>query len=247
MGGIKGILFDLYGTLYDVHSVVERCEELFPGRGGEISALWRQKQLEYMWLRGLMERYRPFERLAQDALAYTCSRLGLSLSATARATLCEAYLTLDPFPETAPALLALRSIGVPLGILSNGSAHGIDRVVRHSGFRQHFEHLVSTERAQVFKPQPAAYELGEQAFGVTRDSILFVSANALDAAGARSFGYAVAWVNRSCSPFEELEGRPDVEVTSLGAVAEWVREHHAPRHGASQTAAPDRHSIPPGR
>mgnify|MGYP001557258156 CR=1 FL=1 len=224
MTKISGVLFDLYGTLFDVHSVVERCDQLFPGRGIEISALWRQKQLEYMWARGLMRRYCPFEKLTEDALGYTCNRLDLALNERDSADLCDAYSGLDPFPDTAATLEMLRSIGAPVGVLSNGSAQSIRRVVHHSALQTYFSHLISTEPVRAYKPQAAAYELGEQALGASRETILFVSSNGLDAAGAKNFGYTVAWINRSGSPFEELEVRPDVEVRSLAALSGWLRE-----------------------
>lgn len=230
MTKIKGVLFDLYGTLFDVHSVVERCDELFPGHGIEISALWRQKQLEYMWARGLMRRYCPFEKLTEDALSYTCNRLELALSERDRVDLCDAYSMLEPFPDTVAALEALRSIGAPAGILSNGSADCIRRVVHHADLQRHFSHLISTEPVRAYKPQAAAYDLGEQALGASRETILFVSSNGLDAAGARNFGYTVAWINRASSPFEELEVRPDIEVASLTALSGWLCEDHSPNY-----------------
>lgn len=224
MKAIQGVLFDLYGTLYDVHSVAGRCSEFFPGRGMEISTLWRQKQLEYTWLRSLMGQYLSFEQATEDALVYTCKRLGLSLDVGRQAILCDAYLQLSPYPETPGALAALQSMDLPLAILSNGSVNSIHSVVTHSGLRDRFAHLISVENVEVFKPHRSVYELGEQTFGVPRDQILFVSSNAWDASGASHFGYSVAWVNRTGNTFEELGARPDIEVTGLDALPQWVRE-----------------------
>src|ERR1700753_4199649 len=150
MTNIKGVLFDLYGTLFDVHSVLQRCDEFFPGRGIEMRTRWRRKQLEYMWARGLMKWYCPFEKLTEDALAYTCNRLALAISERSRAALCNAYSMLHPFPDTAAALSALQCIGVPVGILSNGSEESIRRVVHHADLQKHFSHLISTESIQAY-------------------------------------------------------------------------------------------------
>lgn len=215
MRNIKGVVFDLYGTLYDVHSVAEQCEALVPGRGAEISALWRQKQLEYTWLRSLMNRYRPFEAITEDALLHVCKRLSLPLVDSQRAELCDAYLQLKPFSETAPTLLQLNALGLPIAILSNGSVHSISEVVQHSGLEAHFTHLISVERVQVFKPHGSAYELGVDVLGARREELLFVSSNAWDASGAKDFGYNVAWVNRGGTAFDELGVRPDFEISSL--------------------------------
>jgi 2-haloacid dehalogenase len=154
MKAIKGIIFDLYGTLYDVHSVARHCSEHFPGRGLEISMIWRQKQLEYTWLRSLMGHYLPFEEATDDALRYTCSHLKLMLTNDVRTTLCNEYLKIQPYPEVPAALAELQAMDLPLAILSNGSVRSIHSVVSHSGLEGHFAHLISVEHVKVFKPHP---------------------------------------------------------------------------------------------
>ncbi|TXI83909.1 MULTISPECIES: haloacid dehalogenase type II [unclassified Cupriavidus] len=223
MSKIKGVVFDLYGTLYDVYSVAQACDACFPGRGAEVSQLWRLKQLEYAWLRSLMNQYRPFEDITEDALVYVCHRLALPLSDAQRAMLCDAYLKLQPFPETASTLGALQALGVPLAILSNGSSRSIASVVQHSGLEQHFAHLISIEQVRLYKPHTRAYELGEQYLGAARHELLFVSSNPWDASGARHFGYQVAWVNRTGTAFDELGVRPDREIASLAGLLDAVR------------------------
>ncbi|MFM0340560.1 haloacid dehalogenase type II [Paraburkholderia fungorum] len=220
MDPIKAIAFDLYGTLFDVHSVVDRCDEQFPGRGREISALWRQKQLEYTWLRSLMNRYVTFEQATEDALRYTCRHLGLDLSASACGALCEAYLRLQPFAEASEALRELRRRGLKLAVLSNGSPHTIGAVVGNAGLRAEFDHLLSVDPVRVYKPDDRAYALAEQAFGLNRSSILFVSSNAWDATGARYFGFPTCWINRDGKVFEEMGQAPDWQ---LGGLDELVR------------------------
>ncbi|WP_213959508.1 haloacid dehalogenase type II [Variovorax sp. dw_954] len=209
MKHIEGIVFDLYGTLFDVHSVAARCEELYAGRGSEISMLWRQKQLEYTWLRSLMGQFVDFEKCTEDALVFTCAQLGLQLGAGQRRMLCDEYLRLQPFTEVPVALQALNALGVPLAILSNGSRHSIDAVVRNAGLQDAFAHLLSVDEVQVFKPDMRVYSLAERKLGVARADILFVSSNAWDVTGARCFGFETAWIDRRGGTFDEMGQRPD--------------------------------------
>lgn len=215
MDYIKAIAFDLYGTLFDVHSVASRCDEQFPGRGQEISNVWRQKQLEYTWLRSLMNRYIPFEHVTEEALCYACRHLGLSLDGESSQSLSDAYLHLHPFAEVPDALRELRRRGLKLAILSNGSPHSIGAVVGNAGLRNSFDHLLSVDPVRVYKPDNRAYELAEQAFGLGRREILFVSSNAWDATGARYFGFPTAWINRGGKVFDEMGQKPDWEVNGL--------------------------------
>jgi len=196
MKTIKGVVFDLYGTLYDVHSVSGLCSEYFPGRGLEISMIWRQKQLEYTWLRSLMDSYVSFE------------------DATRRA-LCNEYLNLKPYPEVPAMLEKLQSSGLPLAILSNGSIRSIAEVVSNSGLEHRFDHQISVESVRTFKPHTLVYELAENILKLHRSEIMFVSSNAWDAAGARHFGYPVSWINRSGNTFDELGETPNYIIDSL--------------------------------
>lgn len=220
MSKIQSVVFDLYGTLFDVHTVAAKCDELFPGRGREVSVMWRQKQLEYTWLRSLMNRYVTFEEATEDALKYTCRTLGLSLDGQKADVLCEAYLHLRPYPEVAKVLDALRARGLGTAILSNGSPYTIDAVTRHAGLHAKFDHLLSVDAVHVYKPHPSVYELAEAAFKLRRESILFVSSNAWDATGARHFGFPTCWVNRAGQPFEEMGQTPNIQVPDLGGLIE---------------------------
>lgn len=212
----QAVVFDLYGTLYDVHSVSRRCDAACPGRGMEISVLWRQKQLEYTWLRSLMGQYIPFEEVTRDALVHACRQLGLAPDPQTLDALSEAYLDLAPHPEAPGALQTLRDMGLPLAILSNGSSYSIGRVVSGSGLKPYFSHILSVEAARVFKPHPAVYTLACQALQLPAGRILFVSSNAWDAAGARHFGFQVCWADRQGSgTFDELGAAPDAIVARL--------------------------------
>ncbi|TCK35235.1 2-haloacid dehalogenase [Paraburkholderia sp. BL8N3] len=223
MKQIKGIVFDLYGTLYDVHSVAELCSQHAPGRGLEISLLWRQKQLEYTWLRSLMGQYISFEQGTGDALVYVSNHLKLDLSARTRAELCDEYLKLKPYPEVPAALETLQALGLPLAILSNGSAHSIHSVVGNSGLEHRFAHLISVDAVRIFKPHTTVYELAEKHLGLHRSEIMFVSSNAWDASGAHHFGFQVSWINRSSNTFEELGARPDHVLSGLDESPDIVR------------------------
>ncbi|MDQ7981679.1 haloacid dehalogenase type II [Paraburkholderia sp. SARCC-3016] len=223
MKAVKAVVFDLYGTLYDVHSVAGRCGERFPGRGLEISLLWRQKQLEYTWLRTLMGQYIPFEEATEHALDYVAAHLKLNLSSEAHAELCNEYLRLRPYPEADAALTALRARGLPLAILSNGSVFSIHSVVEHSRLEHQFDYLISVETVKLFKPHTSVYELAEKTLGFARDEILFVSSNSWDASGARHFGYQVCWVNRLGSTFDRLGQTPHYTVASLDDLPERIQ------------------------
>jgi 2-haloacid dehalogenase len=203
---IQAVVFDAYGTLFDVHSVVTQCDELFPGRGKELSHLWRSKQLEYTWLRSLMGRYEDFESITRAALLYSCRALGLPLSETGRAMLMQQYLHLDTYPEVASAL---QSLGAwKLAILSNGSPGMLRAVVSNAGLKSAFLAVLSVDELRIFKPHPSVYQLVVDKLGVTRQRIAFISSNYWDVTGATSFGFRTFWINRSDAPPDELGYRP---------------------------------------
>jgi 2-haloacid dehalogenase len=218
MNKIQALVFDLYGTLCDVHSVVAACEARFPGRGRDISVMWRQKQLEYTWMRSLMGCYENFEKATHDALAFACRQLRLDLGEQVHAELCTAYLHLMAFPEVPTALKELKAKGLKLAVLSNGSARSIDSVVTHAGIASSFDELISVDEVGIFKPHRRVYELAERRLGVARDAVLFVSSNSWDATGAAYYGYSTCWVNRGRGCFDELGRSPDLEVPHLGAI-----------------------------
>src|SRR5690606_13759465 len=147
------------------------CDASYPGQGMQISEMWRQKQLEYTWLRSLMGQYVPFEQATKDALVYTCKNLKLELDPATCAALCDAYLNLSPYPEVPATLQRLSELGLPLAILSNGSAFSIDKVVSNSGLQKHFSKLLSVEPAGVFKPDPRVYTLACQGLGLSPQQI----------------------------------------------------------------------------
>jgi 2-haloacid dehalogenase len=214
---ISALVFDAYGTLFDVHSVARLADELFPGKGAALSAAWRTKQLEYTWLRSLMQRYEDFNRVTLASLAWAMESLGIAPEEHADATrrLIDEYRRLAPFPEVPAALEAL-SQRCPLAILSNGHPEMLDAVVDHNGLRDRFRGgVLSVHAAKVFKPAPQVYAIAEEALGVPRTMMGFVSSNGWDAAGAKTFGFRVFWINRSGAPVERLGVRPDAVIESL--------------------------------
>lgn len=213
---VTGLLFDAYGTLFDVHSVVEAGRAVTTDPQA-LSALWRQKQLEYTWLRSLMGRYEDFWSVTESALAFACRRLGLQPSDTERRRLMDAYLTLQAFPDVRAALTRLRDL--PSAILSNGSPRMLEAVVDHNDLRGHLAAILSVDAVRTFKPHPAVYALGSARLRIARGSIGFVSSNGWDVAGAKAFGFQVVWVNRQGAPLEELGVAPDLEVRDLAELA----------------------------
>ena len=210
-------LFDAYGTLFDVHSVIEAGRAVTSDPQA-LSLLWRQKQLEYTWLRSLMGRYEDFWAVTEQALRFALRRLGIAAGEAQVKTLLEAYLSLACFPEVADALARLE--GAPLGILSNGSPRMLAAALRSSGLQGAFRHVLSADAVKIFKPSHRVYELGPRALGMAAGEMLFVSSNAWDVAGAKAFGYRTCWCNRAKAPMDALGVTPDLEVERLDQVLE---------------------------
>lgn len=218
---VRAVVFDAYGTLFDVHSVLAACEAAFPGRGEALSRAWRAKQLEYTWLTALMGRYRDFWQITEAALVFACRSLGLPGDEVSRARLMDAYLRLDPYPEVPQALATLA--GWPLAILSNGSPPMLAALVENTGLTARFAQVISVDEVRTYKPSPRVYELAPRRLGLAKEHIAFVSANSFDAVGAKSFGFTVLWVNRAGAPLDELGFAPDATVKDLSGVADLLR------------------------
>jgi 2-haloacid dehalogenase len=191
---IKAVVFDAYGTLYDIQSVAAVTEEAFPGYGEIVTQIWRIKQLEYTWLRSLMRRYEDFSVITRDSLAYTLKVLGLQSDAAVFERIMDKYLHLDLYPDASATLAAMR--GRKLAILSNGSTDMLTTLVRNSGLDRVLDATISIDSKRVFKPSPDTYSLIEERLGVPPAEVLFVSSNPWDACGAKAFGLNVAWIER---------------------------------------------------
>ena len=192
------LVFDAYGTLFDVHAVVARCDQFWPGRGGALSQLWRAKQLEYTWQRALMRRYVPFSAVTREALEYACESMGL-------------------------ALAALKAGGRKLAILSNGSPDMLEPQVAHHGLGGTFDAVLSVDGPKTFKPAPEVYRYAVDRLGVAAGRIGFVSSNCWDALGAKSFGFLVWWIRRSGAPVDRLGFNPDGTLGGLGELPALLR------------------------
>ncbi len=220
---VRAIAFDAYGTLFDVHSVTSLAEQLFPGRGAELSQLWRQKQLEYSWLRTMSERYAPFREITRDALRFSARRLALAMDEADEERLMKQYASLSAFPENLAALRALRDTGLPLAILTNGDPDMVAISVRSAGMQGLFDYLLSAYEVGCFKTRREVYALAPAAFGCEPAQILFVSSNAWDAIAATWFGFQTFWVNRSGAPLDELGTAPSATGHRLSDVVDHVR------------------------
>jgi 2-haloacid dehalogenase len=207
------VVFDVYGTLYDTDSLAEACERAYPGRGEVISQTWRQKQLQYSWLRTIMKRYADFEIVTMDALRFTLRSLKLPHDRSLLKKLTDCYDTLDLFPDVTKTLDELEP--ARMAILSNGSSTMLRKLLSSSRVKDRFDRIISAESVRSYKPAVAVYRLGQTVLNVSKRRTLFVSANAWDIAGAKTFGFVTAWVNRKGQTFEELGSRYDYEVSSL--------------------------------
>lgn len=214
----RAIVFDAYGTLFDVRAVVLREAHRIDGDLDKLARLWRQKQLEYSWLLSIMGGYKDFWSVTQSALNVSCRQLRVELNASQLDALLTSYLSPPLFPEVTSALEALK--GFPLAILSNGSPAMLDEAVRSSGLASTVTEVISVDRVKVYKPSPRAYALGVEAMGLAAADMLFVSSNWWDVWGAKTFGYTVCWCNRSA---EASEFAPDLVVTSLDQIADGLK------------------------
>jgi 2-haloacid dehalogenase len=214
----QAFLFDAYGTLFDVQSVVRRGSAGIPGDLEALSRAWRQKQLEYTWLRALMGRYQDFRQVTEAALRFAVRRLSMEVTEQQMEQLMQAYLFPAVFGEVAPALEALS--GRPLGILSNGSPSMLESAVRNNHLERYIAEIISVDRVKTYKPDPRVYALGPETLHLPAAEILFVSSNLWDVAGAKAFGYPVCWCNRSGAEPEEWEFAPDFTVSRLDQIAD---------------------------
>ncbi len=205
------VLFDAYGTLFDVYSVAATAERLFPGQGAALASLWRDKQIEYtrlVTMSGDDARYRPFWDLTVAGLRYACARLQLPLGAQAEQALLAEYRQLRAFPENREVLEQLRARGVVTGILSNGDPGMLQAAIDSAGLGPLLDHVLSIDAVRKYKTHPQAYALGTEATGLPAQRVVFVSSNGWDALAATWWGYQTLWVNRAGLPFETLGTEP---------------------------------------
>jgi 2-haloacid dehalogenase len=219
---IKAIAFDGF-TVFDPRTVFALAEQLFPGKGGDLSTAWRTRQFEYAWLRTLSGQYVDFWHVTDDALVFAAKLLSLELTPGKRRRLMQAYLEINAWPDVPSSLKLLKEAGLRLVLLSNFTAAMLDAAVRNSGLESIFEPHLSTDRIDAYKPDPRAYRMAVDAFGLRRDEIAFAAFGGWDAFGAKSFGYPTFWVNRMNLPVEELGTAADAVGSSLHDLVRFVR------------------------
>lgn len=223
----KLIAFDAYGTLFDVYSMGQLAEEIFPSHGQALALMWRDRQIEYTRLVTMSDpspagskHYLPFWELTIRSLRYVCKRMDLELSATNEKRLMDQYAKVSSFEDSLRVLKTIKDRGISTAILSNGSKEMLTSVVESNGLEPYLDRVVTIEDVRLFKTAPQAYELLLKTFAVKKEEILFVSSNAWDALGARWFGFDVFWVNRLGHPYEEIGEKPNYEGSSLIKVLE---------------------------
>jgi len=211
---IEACVFDAYGTLFDYASAAARCRDVLGDRIVPLTALWRDKQVQYSWWRTVNGDHADFWQVTGDALDFAMESLGIA-DASLRKRLMELYLALEPFPEVPEMLVRLRRAGMRTAILSNGNPWMLKALVDKAGLGESFDALLSVEEVGVFKPHPRVYQLATDRLGVPARAISFQSSNGWDAHGAASFGMRVVWCNRYGQTRERLPGNPEITVTSL--------------------------------
>ncbi|MFT5643765.1 MAG: 2-haloacid dehalogenase [Janthinobacterium sp.] len=227
---IKAVVFDAYGTLFDVYSIGALAEQLYPSQGAVIATLWRDKQIEYTRLTTMSDPhgatgskyYQSFQDLTRLALQYTLERLHLAPEPANLDALMQQYQRLTPFPENMAVLEQLKAAGIQCAILSNGNAEMLDSVVASAGMTHLLDHVISVDSIRLFKTAPESYALVQQRIAVQKDEILFVSSNAWDALGATWFGFQTLWINRQNLPFETIGPKPIYSGNNLKRVLEIV-------------------------
>ena len=218
---VQAIAFDAF-PIFDPRPVFVLVDRLFPGRGAELSNEWRTRQFEYTWLRVAAQHYADFWQITEDALKFAAAKLNLELSQHDRHKLMSAYLELKPWPDVIPALSSLKKLGLRLAFLSNFTLGMLNSNVKSAGLTGLFEHVLSTDQAKTYKPDPRAYKLAMDSLKLRREEILFVAFAGWDAAGAKLFGYPTFWVNRQKLPVENLGATPDGVGESLTQLIQFI-------------------------
>ncbi len=214
---VKGIVFDMYGTVVDVGAVAAVCKEVAPDPVA-FNSQWRAKQLEYTFLRSLMGRYRDFWKVTEEALEFTIERFAIQVTPEQRKRLMDAWLHPTPYPEVADALPRLKEKYL-LAILSNGTAKMLLTGLDRTGLRQYFRRILSADSVKLYKPSPKVYQLVLKYMPLKKGEILFVSSNSFDVAGAKNFGFKVCWISRTGIPLDPLGPKPDLVVRSFDDLA----------------------------
>jgi 2-haloacid dehalogenase len=217
----KAYVFDVYGTLFDVYSVSKACSKYFADSGDHISKLWRQKQLEYCFLRQVMGAYIPFHEITKQALQFACESLQVSLTDKIAEDLLNAYHFLSPYPEAEEVLQTLKD--ETLVVFSNGSPDMLIPLLDNTGLAKYFDYIISVDEVKQYKPSPSAYQHVVNRLNVNREEVLFLSSNTWDIAGAGRFGFQTAWINRTNNVMDFLDVTPDYIFANLLGLTEHLK------------------------
>jgi len=219
---IKAVAFDAF-TLFDTSTVLAKAEILYPGKGAELMTLWRNRQFEYTWLRSLSKKYKDFWNVTADALVFAAASLKLTLSNENKDQLMQSILQMKFLPGAGKVLRQLKDMSLQLAILSNATPAMLQAVINNSAMKGVFDFVISTDAVKTYKPDPAAYQLGINAFKVQKEEILFVAFGGWDAAGAKSFGFPTAWINAAGVPAEQLDALPDYTCKNLSELVGYIK------------------------
>lgn len=217
---IKAFVFDVYGTLFDVHSVRDKCEKMYPGKGTEISKTWREKQIQYSNLRQLMGNYQTFLTVTKEALRYAVKQHGEELDKAAEKELINSYLHLVAYPEVKEVLAQIQD--KKIAVFSNGSHDMLDPLIKESEISKLIHQLISVDEIKQFKPTSASYDYALKQLQVQQEEVLFMSSNGWDISGAKNYGFQTAWINRKNLPVEELNLEPNSIYQDLKGILEWT-------------------------
>ena len=222
--GIRACVFDAYGTLFDFASAAARCADALGDRAKALTPLWRDKQLQYTWLRAAQNRHADFWQVTRDALDFAMETLGIAdADGALRRRLMDCYLTLDAFPDAPAVLREIKAAGFATAILSNGSPPMLQAAIDHAAIGAALDAVFSVEDVGVFKPAPAVYQLAVTRLGIPASAIAFLSSNAWDIHAASAFGLRTVWCNRGGQQRERLPGAPDREIETLAELPDLLR------------------------
>ena len=216
MKNIKAIIFDAYGTLFDVNSAAEKCKDKIGDKWEPFANLWRTTQLEYTWLRSLMERHKDFWQVTEDSLDK--SMKAFQIDPSMRNELLDLYKVLSPFKEVHDTLKTLKEKKLKLAILSNGTPPLLNELVKNNNLENIFDDIFSIEEVGVYKPNSKVYEIPVKKYKILKDEIAFLSANTWDVSGGGNYGYQAIWVNRNNNIFDNLDFKPKLEIKNLAGL-----------------------------
>ena len=220
MKNIKAIIFDAYGTLFDVNSAAEKCKDKIGGKWERFANFWRTTQLEYTWLRSLMERHKEFWQVTEDSLDK--SMKAFDIDPSMRNELLNLYKVLSPYEEVPETLKTLKEKKFKLAILSNGTPSLLDELVKSNNLDNLFDDIFSIEQVGVYKPSSRVYDMPIKKYNINKSEVAFLSANTWDVSGGGNYGYQSIWVNRNNNIFDNLDFKPKYQITDLNKLTQLV-------------------------